>query len=1679
MKTFVGTFILLLSSILLIAQEPGSGYGITFDGSNDHITIPNTTSTTPGTQLTFEAWVKPDASQVTNLVMKGNYGWGILIGATGCTSGLKLNYWVDNTCTNSITSTGSLTAGEWNHVAVVVTTSPSKSLAFFINGVAAGTSTSSTITIGNGSSGALYLGSQGSGCACNYFDGSMDEVRLWNDALTQTEIQTWMCKKVTSSHTSYSDLGAYYKMDASSGTSLTDSENSNTGTLINGPTRTLSGAAIGDESTNSFGNGNSTSVTVTHSDGSFFKADNFTGTPDGAQVYLVNEAPNSTTESLSGALESTRYYGTFVVGGTSPTHTVTHDYTGNTNITGGTESQAVLTSRADNSTSSWTKESNSNQVDVSTDVITKCSESSNKEYAAGFDDELQERPGSGYALDFDGTNDYVDLGDNIEGLSAITIEAWIYNQGNNTWNEISSKQHVNAFSLNATNDKLWFHLGDGSAWFAGGGLASNSTIPENVWTHVAVTWDGTTAKMYINGVLDLSSAHTGTMGSNSNSRGIGNRPGGTSLQFKGKMDEIRIWSTALSQTEIQNWMCQKVNSSHTDYCNLAAYYRFDENTGTTLYDYTGNVNGTLTNGPTYALSGAAIGDESTSSYSSGNSTTVTETHSDGSSFKIDNFTGTPDGAHVYLVNEAPNSTTETLSGALESTRYYGTYVVGGTSPTHSVTYDYTGNTNITGGTESLAVLASRAENATSSWTKLTNSFDLNTSTDVISECNVSTNQEYAGGFDAVLQERPGSGYALNFDGSNDYVDGGSSIASGLDDFTMECWMYFDGGSNQWFLSFDQGGDYTERIQIEVHLGAIYFGWQSTSNSTAWTSFSGGTIASSTWYHIAVTNSSSSGKQIYVNGKLEASNASTLSPSELSGTVKFDIGRLYHSSNNHYFDGQLDEVRVWNKVLSAAEIQANMCKKVTSTDANYCNLVSYYRFDENTGTTLTDYAGGNNGTLTNGPTYALSGAAIGDESAYSYGNGNSTSVTETHTDGSSFKIDNFTGTPDGAHVYLVNEAPNSTTETLSGTLESTRYYGTFVVGGTSPTHSVTYDYTGNTNITGGTETETKLTTRADNSATSWTTETSYFDLDQSNNAISKCGQSSNKEYAAGFDNTTLQERPGSGYALTYDGTNDYVVTSDIPELANASAVTYEAWIYIPGSSWDDYATILSKEAGSGNRVQLVLSGGSQGGTNDIIAVVGDVSNNMNLNTNSDVIPYNTWTHVAMVFDGSLTGDANRLKIYVNGIQQTGLATAGSGSVPATTPNTTADFYIGSRGTSLYYPGSLDEVRVWNKALSETELRNNMCKKITSSDANYCNLAAYYRFDENTGSTLYDYAGGINGTLTNGPVYTLSGAPLGDNVTFATSVTSSTTLSLAHADGPQMNVDVTSGTADLLALYRIDEAPNVTTPPSGLTEVSHSHYYGVKAFGSSSLVYEVEYNYNGHDRLIPEKEDSLKLCARADNSTSSWTLENATLNTTSNTLTLGGQTGTQFIMGSANQFPLPVDLIFFTVNLQDDVVQLNWATASELNSDYFLVQKSLDGKSWKNLERVGAQGNSNQEVHYGISDFELVPNKIYYRLVQVDLDGKSHHYPIQSIWNDGKSGNNVSRVYPNPTKGILILSSNDIDLSYAKIINSMGNQWSAIDLVSDKVDNQVTFDISSFPQGQYVLLVGENSYRFVKE
>ena len=151
----------------------------------------------------------------------------------------------------------------------------------------------------------------------NFLNGRMDETRIWDTVLTQTEIRNWMCKKVSSAHPAFRNLVGYYRFDEGSDT-IAYSTGGHPGVLKNSPTWVTSGASLGDTSIYDYSA--TPTATLTHPDGESLSATTTAGSPSGIQVYRVDSAPNDTTGGR-GKGDNDRYFGVFVVGGSSPQYT--------------------------------------------------------------------------------------------------------------------------------------------------------------------------------------------------------------------------------------------------------------------------------------------------------------------------------------------------------------------------------------------------------------------------------------------------------------------------------------------------------------------------------------------------------------------------------------------------------------------------------------------------------------------------------------------------------------------------------------------------------------------------------------------------------------------------------------------------------------------------------------------------------------------------------------------------------------------------------------------------------------------------------------------------------------------------------------------------------------------------------------------------------------------------------------------------------------------------------------------------------------------------------------------------------------------------------------------------------------------------------------------------------------
>lgn len=140
-------------------------------------------------------------------------------------------------------------------------------------------------------------------------------------------------------------------------------------------------------------------------------------------------------------------------------------------------------------------------------------------------------------------------------------------------------------------------------------------------------------------------------------------------------------------------------------------------------------------------------------------------------------------------------------------------------------------------------------------------------------------------------------------------------------------------------------------------------------------------------------------------------------------------------------------------------------------------------------------------------------------------------------------------------------------------------------------------------------------------------------------------------------------------------------------------------------------------------------------------------------------------------------------------------------------------------------------------------------------------------------------------------------------------------------------------------------------------------------------------------------------------------------------------------STTQTPLPVELSAFTAKrINERQIQLDWSTATEVNSDYFIVQRSSDLKTWEDITQVKSVGFSTNTQYYNVLDNSAPKGHVYYRLKQVDLDAKSHLSDVVYVNNSVSEKASIS-VIPNPNNGSFILRSSGNSGRY-RIKNNLG-------------------------------------------
>ncbi len=193
------------------------------------------------------------------------------------------------------------------------------------------------------------------------------------------------------------------------------------------------------------------------------------------------------------------------------------------------------------------------------------------------------------------------------------------------------------------------------------------------------------------------------------------------------------------------------------------------------------------------------------------------------------------------------------------------------------------------------------------------------------------------------------------------------------------------------------------------------------------------------------------------------------------------------------------------------------------------------------------------------------------------------------------------------------------------------------------------------------------------------------------------------------------------------------------------------------------------------------------------------------------------------------------------------------------------------------------------------------------------------------------------------------------------------------------------------------------------------------------------------------------------------------------------GNNFHIGSINYYvsPLPIELLSFTAQLKNNVVELKWSTASETNNDFFTIERATDVEHFETILTLDGKGTTKELNHYSLKDSSPLYGRSYYRLKQTDFDGKFTYSEVKTIDYDGPEFATLT-AFPSPlndpTLNIKIEGLKEAGNVQLQILNLRGQKVFE-KVIEIKTPGIITEEISrsTFPSsGLYIIKAGETLY-----
>ncbi len=1414
------------------------GLALDLDGAGDYALVPDDPSLDITDEITLAMWVRPRVVGPQYLVKKATLsvtaGYELSFSSSGkvftrfnqASSGN--DYRIDSVSSYPVDGT------TWVHLAA---TYDGSDIRLYFNGVEEA-SAAATFSIAANTL-ALGIGAQSDGAS--QFNGSMDEARVYDRALTLTEIE-----ELASATPDEADLWV---------------------TKDDGQTEALPGTAV-------------TYTIVVGNDG-----------PDGATGAAVTDnfpaglAGVSWTTAVTGGASSTTGSGSGNIGDTvdlpnGSTVTYTVDATFDAGATGAVVNTASVDppggttdpDLADNSATDSTWMTGTGDPDLVAQYAME--EGSGTALIAsslhGNDGTLYGDPGwvagvDGLALDLDGAGDYALVPDDpsLDITDEITLAMWVRPRVVGT-QYLVKKATISVtdgyeLSLSATG-KVFTRFNQASSANAYR-IDSTTSYPADgtTWVHLAATYDGSDIRLYFNGVEEASAAATFSIAANALSLGIGAQSdGGT--EFNGSMDEVGVYDRALTLTEIEELAGVSPGGEFAlDFDGTNDYVTFGQASDLGVSTFTLEC--------WFRRDGAGV----TASTGSGGILAVPlvtkgRGESDASNLDMNYFLGirgsdgvlsadyeegagqAQPGLNHPVVGVTPirnntwyhaaatfDGTTWTLylNGQLETQLTVG---AGRLPQSGSIQHAALASALNSGGTPAgyfngvidearvWDYARTQAEVRSDMFSEVTSGTGLLGRWGLNEGSGTATVNSVAGGSNGTLTNDPlwveGSPFALanglDLGSSSGYVTFGNAPTLGLAAFTLECWFRRDGAG----VTANTGDGGVLAVPLVTkgrgegdasNLDMNYFlGIRGTDGVLAadFEEGAGGTspglnhpivgvtpITTGEWHHAAVTYDGNEWR-LYLDRMLEASLVVGQPPRSTS-IQHAGLATALNSTGvaSGHFDGVLDEVRIWNHARTLEEIEATINDEIGVPQSG---LVARWGLNDGAGSTVHDSAGS-----------AIDGAVTGTGWSWA--------------DGAPFDIYVGPPVPPAAPTDLVAAAVSYAEIGLAWT--------------DNANNEDEFELERSTSGSGG---------PFDALATLDADATSYADgnVEPSTEycyrlrAVNAEGASDWSSVACG---TTLAE---TDHALDFGGTDAYVTFGQAPALG-ASQFTLECWFRRDGAG-----VTASTGLGGVHAVPLVTKGRGESdasnldmnyffgirGTDGVLAAdfeEGDGGTDPGLNHPIvGVTPITTggWHHGAVTYDG------NEWRLYLDGMLEASLVVGQPPQSASIQHAALASALDSAAVPEGYLDGVLDAVRIWSHARPLEEIRATINDAISTPASG---LIGRWSLNEGAGTHVYGSAGtSVTGTIAGSNWAWTGGAPF-DIVIVPEPPAAPTDLAASAASHAQIDlswVDNANNEEDF-------ELERSTSGSGGPFDALATVGANVTTYGDAGLEALTEYCYRG--------------------------------------------------------------------------------------------------------------------------------------------------------------------------------------------------------------------------------------------